>query len=141
MISYLQVENLSKSFGDKILFENISFGISEGQKAALIAKNGLGKTTLLNIIAGKEDYDSGIISFKKDLRINVLEQEPIFPPEITILDACFHSENEVVKTIKEYEHLTNLQAEESVIERSRTAEASAASTTRSLSEVEMLSHR
>jgi len=110
MVSYLQVENLSKSFGDKILFENISFGISEGQKVALIAKNGLGKTTLLNIIAGKEDYDTGTISFKKDLRINVLEQEPVFPPDITILDACFHSDNEVVKTIAEYEHLTNLQS-------------------------------
>ena len=109
MVSYLQVENLSKSFGDKILFSTISFGISEGQKIALIAKNGLGKTTLLNIIAGKEDYDSGTISFKKDLRINVLEQEPVFPPDITILDACFHSDNEVVKTIAEYEHLTNLQ--------------------------------
>jgi ATP-binding cassette subfamily F protein uup len=110
MISYLQIENLTKSFGDKILFENISLGISEGQKAALIAKNGIGKTTLLNIISGKEDYDSGTISLKKDLRISILEQEPNFPPNISVLDACFHSNNEIVQTIAEYEHLTNLQA-------------------------------
>ncbi len=110
MVSYLQVENLSKSFGDKILFENISFGISDGQKIALIAKNGMGKTTLLNIIAGKEDYDNGTISFKKDLRVSILEQEPHFPEGITVLDAIFHSDNEVVRTIAEYEHLTNLQA-------------------------------
>jgi ATP-binding cassette subfamily F protein uup len=113
MVSYLQVESLSKSFGDKILFENISFGISEGQRVALIAKNGMGKTTLLNIIAGKEDYEKGTISFKRDLKVSILEQDPIFPPEITVLDACFYSKSEVVKTIAEYEHLTDLQMTES----------------------------
>lgn len=74
MISYLQVENLTKSFGDNLLFENISFGITDNQRVALIAKNGTGKTTLLNIIADKEDYDSGTISFRRDLRVGYLEQ-------------------------------------------------------------------
>lgn len=112
MVSYLQVENLSKSFGDKILFENISFGISEGQRVALIAKNGMGKTTLLNIISGKEAYDVGNISFKRDLKVSILEQEPVYPGTMTVLEACFYSKNEIVQTIAEYERLTNLQMTE-----------------------------
>jgi ATP-binding cassette subfamily F protein uup len=112
MVSYLQVENLSKSFGDKILFENISFGISEGQRVALIAKNGMGKTTLLNIISGKEAYDVGNISFRRDLKVSVLEQEPVYPESMTVLEACFYSKNEIVQTIAEYERLTNLQMTE-----------------------------
>ena len=64
MISYLQIENLTKSFGDRVLFENISLGIGEGDRIGLIAKNGAGKTTLLNILAGKENYDSGNIVFR-----------------------------------------------------------------------------
>ena len=66
MISYLQIENLTKSFGDLVLLENTSLGVAEGQRIGLIAKNGSGKTTLLNIIAGKEGYDSGTISFRRD---------------------------------------------------------------------------
>ena len=104
MISYLQVENLTKSFGDNLLFEHISFGIADNQRVALIAKNGTGKTTLLNIIAGKEDYDSGIVSFRRDLRIGYLEQSPDFPKELTVLDACLQSDNEIMKTIADYEH-------------------------------------
>lgn len=64
MISYLQIDKLTKSFGDLVLFEDITFGIAQGQKVGLIAKNGTGKTTLLNIIAGKEDYDSGAVVFR-----------------------------------------------------------------------------
>lgn len=105
MISYLQVENLSKSFGDKRLFENISFGISDNQRVALIAKNGTGKTTLLNIIGSKESADSGKISFRKDLRVGYLEQSPVLPPELSVIDACLQSDNEIVKTIAEYEHV------------------------------------
>ena len=104
MISYLQVENLTKSFGDNLLFENISFGMSDNQRVALIAKNGIGKTTLLNIIAGKEDYDNGTISFRRDLRIGYLEQSPDFPKELTVLDACLQSDNEIMKTVAYYEH-------------------------------------
>ena len=104
MISYLQVENLTKSFGDNLLFENISFGIADNQRMALIAKNGTGKTTLLNILADKEDYDSGTISFKRDLRISYLDQDPDFPKELTVLDACLKTDSEVVRTIAQYEH-------------------------------------
>ncbi|GHV72643.1 ABC transporter ATP-binding protein [Bacteroidia bacterium] len=104
MISYLQVENLTKSFGNNLLFERISFGISDNQRVALIAKNGTGKTTLLNILAGKEDYNEGTISFKNDLRIGYLEQSPQLPTNLSVLDACLQSNNDVVRTIAEYEH-------------------------------------
>lgn len=102
-IPYLQVENLTKSFGDLILFENISFGIAEGQRIGLIAKNGTGKTTLLNILAGKEPHDSGSITFRRDLRIAYLEQDPQYAPELTVLEACFQSGNEITDTIAKYE--------------------------------------
>ncbi len=103
MISYLQVDKLTKSFGDLVLFEDITFGVAQGQKIGLIAKNGTGKTTLLNIIAGKEGYDSGEIVFRKDLRVGYLEQAPAYPENLTVLEACFFSENETVRTIAEYE--------------------------------------
>lgn len=103
MISYLQIEELTKSFGDLLLFENLSFGISEGDRIGLIAKNGTGKTTLLNIIAGKENYDSGNVTFRRDLRVGYLEQMPVYPPELTVIQACFHSQNETVQAISEYE--------------------------------------
>jgi ABC transport system ATP-binding/permease protein len=104
MASYLQVENLTKSFGDHHLFENISFGIADNQRVALIAKNGAGKTTLLNIIAGKEDYKSGNITFRRDLRVGYLDQDPDFPKELSVLDACLQTDNDAVRTIAAYEH-------------------------------------
>ncbi|MDR1368542.1 MAG: ABC-F family ATP-binding cassette domain-containing protein [Dysgonamonadaceae bacterium] len=88
MASYLQVDGLSKSFGDLVLFEDISFGIAEGQRIGLVAKNGAGKTTLLNILTGKEDYNSGSIVFRRDLRIAYLDQNPEFTSGITALQAC-----------------------------------------------------
>lgn len=103
MISYLQVENLTKSFGDLVLLENVSFGISEGQRVGLIAKNGAGKTTLLNILSGKEGYDNGRITLKRDLRVSILEQNPVYPEELTVLEACFYHGNPVTQLIKEYE--------------------------------------
>lgn len=103
MVSYLQIDGLTKSFGDLVLFENISFGIAQGQKTGLIAKNGAGKTTLLNIIAGKEGYDNGSVVFRNDLRVGYLEQTPVFPEGINVLQACFHSGNETVRLIAEYE--------------------------------------
>ncbi len=103
MIPYLQVDNLTKSFGDLVLFENISFGIAEGERIGLIAKNGSGKTTLLNIIAGKEGYDEGAVVFRRDLKVGYLEQDPQYPKELTVLEACFHHGNNVVELIKEYE--------------------------------------
>jgi len=102
-VSFLQIENLNKSFGDLILYQNLSFGISEGQRVALIAKNGAGKTTLFNIIAGKEDCDSGSVVFKRDLRISYLEQAPDYPPTLSVLEACFQSDNDIVHTIARYE--------------------------------------
>jgi ATP-binding cassette subfamily F protein uup len=98
MVSYLQVSNLTKSFGDLLLLENISFGITERQRIGLIAKNGAGKTTLLNILAGKEDYDSGEVVYRRDLRIAYLDQNPDYPKGLTVLQACSpSSENEVLK--------------------------------------------
>ncbi|NLO71800.1 MAG: ABC-F family ATP-binding cassette domain-containing protein [Porphyromonadaceae bacterium] len=105
MVNYIQIENLSKSFGDKILFENISFTITDNHRVALIAKNGTGKTTLLNLIAGRESLDSGNIIFKNDLRIGYLDQSPTFPADLSVIDACLQTENEIVRTIAEYEKL------------------------------------
>lgn len=102
---FLQVDNLTKSFGDLILFENISFGIAEGQRIGLIAKNGTGKTTLLNILSGKESYDSGSIVFRRDLKVAYLEQDPNYPADITVLEACFRSGTEVTEVIAEYERV------------------------------------
>ena len=103
MIPYLQVENLTKSFGDLVLFDKISFGIAQGQRIGLIAKNGSGKTTLLNILAGKEGYDEGTITFRRDLRVGYLEQAPSYPAGLTVLEACFNHGNSTVELIKEYE--------------------------------------
>ena len=103
MTPYLQVENLTKSFGDLVLFNGTSFGIAEGQRIGLIAKNGSGKTTLLNILAGKEGYDEGKITFRRDLRVGYLEQSPKYPEELTVLEACFYHGNSTVELIKEYE--------------------------------------
>lgn len=101
----LQIDSLTKSFGDLVLFENISFGIAEGDKIGLIAKNGSGKTTLLNIIAGTEPYDDGRIVFRNDCKVAYLPQVPNFDDNQTVLEACFSSDNDVVKLIARYEQL------------------------------------
>jgi len=88
---YLQVSSLTKSYGDSMLFADVSFGISEGQRIGLIAKNGTGKTTLLNIIAGKEDADSGEVIFRRDLRTGYLDQDPQFHGGSTVLQASIHT--------------------------------------------------
>lgn len=102
-MSQLSIDGLTKSFGDLVLFEQISFGVDEGQRIGLIAKNGAGKTTLLNIIAGQEGYDEGNIVFRRDLRVGYLPQSPVYPEELTVLEACFYHGNSVVELIKEYE--------------------------------------
>lgn len=107
MVSYLQVDGLRKSFGDLLLFDELSFGIAEGERIGLIAKNGSGKTTLLNIIAGKEDYEAGAVVFRRDLKVGYLEQDPKYPATLSVLDACFHSDNEIVRLISEYESIIN----------------------------------
>lgn len=99
----LQIEGLTKSFGDRVLFSDIAFGLSEGERVGLIAKNGTGKTTLLNIIAGDESYDAGTITFRNDIRVGYLRQLPVFQPEMTVLQACFAADSEVTRTIRDYE--------------------------------------
>ena len=103
MINYLQVENLTKSYGDLVLFDNISFTIGEGQRIALIGRNGSGKTTLLNILAGKDTADSGTITPRRDLRIAYLEQNPEYAADLTVLEACFRSDNPALRAIAAYE--------------------------------------
>ena len=95
MNPYLDIQNLTKSFGELLLFENLNMSIGEGQRVGLIAKNGTGKSTLLSIINGNEGYDSGDIIFRKDLRVGYLMQSPNFNPDESVLDACFRT------TIKE----------------------------------------
>lgn len=107
MASILQVDGLTKSFGDLVLFREISFGIAEGERIGLIAKNGSGKTTLLNILTGKESYDNGAVVFRRDLRVAYLEQDPVYPENLTVLQACFSSGNEVTDLIAEYEKVIN----------------------------------
>ncbi|MEM1135490.1 MAG: ABC-F family ATP-binding cassette domain-containing protein [Bacteroidota bacterium] len=99
----LSVENLTKSFGEKVLFENISFGIEKGQKVALVAANGTGKTTLLNIISGKEGVDNGKVAFNKEISFDILDQEPDFREEENIEDYLFRGDNVILKAVKNYE--------------------------------------
>lgn len=108
-IPYLDVQNLAKSFGALTLFENLSFSISEGQRVGLIAKNGTGKSTLLSIITGKESADSGSIVFKRDLRVAILEQSPIFNEEDSVLDACFNHKGDDNLILKAKQILTQLK--------------------------------
>ncbi|MEA3317146.1 MAG: ABC-F family ATP-binding cassette domain-containing protein, partial [Bacteroidota bacterium] len=102
MITYIQVENLKKSFGDLILFEDISFGIAQDQKVALIAKNGTGKTTLLNIIAGLDTADTGNITFRRDIKLGFLQQNPPLNENNTVFEEIYKSSNNIIETVKEY---------------------------------------
>ncbi len=104
-MNYLTLENIRKSYGNKILFSGLALSINEGQKIALIARNGTGKTTLIQVIAGLEgsEGESAKIQFKKDLRIEYLNQDPVFDPEHTVMDAIFASDNPVLMAVKEYE--------------------------------------
>ena len=86
-----------------MLFSDVTFGINEGDKIGLIAKNGTGKTTLLSILAGRESADSGTVTFKKDLRVGYLEQTPVFNPELTALEVCLNGNNTQGQAIAEYE--------------------------------------
>ena len=116
MVSYLQVEGLVKSFGDRVLFEILSLGVGDGQRIGLIAKNGTGKTTLLNIIAGREDYEAGRITFRRDLKVAYLEQNPAFPEGTTVLDACFLADSPALRAVAAYEQAV-ASADEDVLHR------------------------
>lgn len=102
-MNLLSVEGLSKSIGEKLLFENLNFGINQGQKVALITRNGTGKTTLLNILAGHDGADGGRIVLRQDIRVAYLPQEPHFSESITILDAIFRSGDKKASLVKAYE--------------------------------------
>lgn len=106
MKSFLQVENLSKSFGDKALFSDVTFGIYEGDKIGLIAKNGAGKTTLLRIVAGAEAYDSGEVTYRNGLRVAYLAQLPELDGQLPVADACMSLGGEAVEAVREYEAAT-----------------------------------
>ena len=103
MASFLQVENLTKSYGDRILFADVTFGVNEGEKIGIIAKNGTGKSTLLNIISRKESADSGKITFRNDLRVSILDQMPTFDDNATVIEACMHDNSKIASIISLYE--------------------------------------
>ena len=103
MKSYLQIENLTKSFGDRFLFGDVTFGVVEGDKIGIKKKNGSGKTTLLRIIAGEEDYDSGAVVFRNDLKVAFLHQMPEFDLNLMVIDVCLSGNDAITETIKEYE--------------------------------------
>ena len=109
MNAYLDVQGLTKTFGALLLFDNISFSISEGQRVGLVAKNGTGKSTLLSILTGKEGSDSGEIIYRRDLKVGFLEQSPTFAPEESVLDACFNHQGDDEKVLRAKQVLTQLK--------------------------------
>eukprot|EP01034_Spumella_vulgaris_P017208 gene17208-21938_t len=102
-MNYLQAENLSKSFGARLIFENISFGLDKGQKMAIVAPNGTGKTTLMKILAKLDTPDSGKVSTNNSARIAYLPQDPQFEPGKTIWQAMFDTNNPAIKAIDAYD--------------------------------------
>lgn len=103
MTPYIQLEKIAKSFGDRVLYNDISFTIAEGDRTSLIAPNGAGKTTLLNIIAGVESPDSGEVTFKTGITVGFLSQEPNIDLSMSVMEAIYHSDNEMAKSAKRYE--------------------------------------
>ena len=103
MVCYLQVENLTKSYGELVMFDRISFAINEGERIALIARNGAGKSTLLNLIAGRDSADEGTITPRRDLRVAYLEQDPSFDPALTVLEASLGANRDDARVIAAYE--------------------------------------
>ena len=102
-MNYLSVENISKSFGERVLFEGLNFGLNYGDKVALIANNGSGKTSMLKIIAGKDVPGTGKVTLRNGIRIGYLEQEPVFNEKYSINELLYNSNAEVVKIIREYD--------------------------------------
>lgn len=101
--NYVTVEGLTKTYGEKTLFRNLSFGINKGQKTALVAANGSGKSTLMKILAGKETCDEGTLSFRKDIRVSYLEQHPLQDVNASIMDVLFDSDTPLMQAVKRYE--------------------------------------
>lgn len=102
-MNYISIDNISKAFSDKLLFENISFGIEKGEKTALVAANGTGKSTMMKILVGKEESDKGSISYNENIRIGYLEQLPHFEPELTIQDVISTGHTDIMNVIQRYE--------------------------------------
>ena len=102
-MNYLSVENIAKSFGERELFSNISFGINQGDKVGFIAKNGTGKTSLLNILSGADAPDAGNVVYRKDITTAFLPQDPILDPKLSVEQTIFASDNEILKVIERYE--------------------------------------
>jgi len=123
-MNYLTVENLTKSYNAKILFEEISFGMEKGEKIALIAKNGAGKTTLLNIIAEKDIPESGKVVLRKGIKLSYLHQNPVMNENFTVMEVVFDSDSEPIKTILNYEEIlekvnnSNTTANQKALEKS-----------------------
>ncbi len=111
-IPYLDVQNLTKRFGAQVLFENISFSISEGQKVGLVARNGTGKSTLMSVLMDKEGYEGGSIIYRRDLKLGFLEQSPKFQPEESVLDACFNHHGDPERVLKAKQILTQLHIDD-----------------------------
>ncbi|MFO7847674.1 MAG: ABC-F family ATP-binding cassette domain-containing protein [Balneolaceae bacterium] len=109
-MTYLSVENLSKHFGERTLFENITFGMSKGDKTALVAPNGTGKSTLMKIIAGKETQDGGKVMLQSNVRVGYLEQEPELDPGLTINEYILQGDSDITRIVREYERATEAQA-------------------------------
>lgn len=106
-LNYASIENIAKAFGERILFKDLSFGINQGQKIALIAKNGTGKTSLLNILSQAELPDEGKVVYRKDIKVAFLPQEPNLDPKLTVEQVVFTSDNEVLRIIEQYEKALN----------------------------------
>ena len=102
-MNYLSIDNISKAFSDKLLFENISFGIEKGEKTALVAANGTGKSTMMKILVGKEESDKGSIAYNENIRIGYLEQLPQFDPELTIQEVISTGHTDIMAVIQRYE--------------------------------------
>ncbi|HLN94666.1 MAG TPA: ATP-binding cassette domain-containing protein, partial [Flavobacterium sp.] len=111
-MNYLSVESISKSYGERTLFENISFGINKDQKIAFIAKNGTGKTTIMNILTGKDEPDNGQVVTRKEIRMAFLSQVPDLQDDLTIEESIFASDNETLKVIAAYERALENPADE-----------------------------
>lgn len=102
-MNYISIDNISKAYSDKLLFENISFGIEKGEKTALVAANGTGKSTMMKILVGKEECDKGSIAYNENMRIGYLEQMPYFDPTLTIQDVISTGHTDIMSVIQSYE--------------------------------------
>ncbi len=126
-MNYLSVENIAKSYGEKVLFKGISFGINEGQKVGFVAKNGTGKTSLLHILAGSNTPDEGEVVYRKDIQTAFLAQEPDLNPDLTVEETIFSAENETLRIISRYEkaleNTDNAEAYQKAFEEMEAAQA------------------